>query len=154
MKNNLQQNLATIFTRRVAEMGDFPALQFKVGKNPYQSISWTDLGRVVRETACCLAHLGLTPQSKVGIFSQTAHLWVVADLATLANGAVSVPIYPTSSTSDIDYILNNSKTNFVFVQNEKLLKKVLAIKDKLPEVRSFIVMYPGLDKRISIQSLN
>jgi len=153
VQNNLQKNLATIFFNRVTEMGEFPALQFKSGKNPYQYMSWTELGRVVRETACGLAHLGLTPQGKVGIFSPTAHRWVIGDFATLANGAVSVPIYPTSSTSDIEYILNNSKAAFVFVQNEKLLSKVLAIKDQIPNVKSFIVMYPGLDKRVSIDSL-
>lgn len=152
MQNNLQ-NLATLLFKRVGEMGEFPALQFKTGKNPYTSLSWTEFGQVVRETACGLAHLGLASQSKVGIFSPTAHLWVVADFATIANGAVSVPIYPTSSTSDIEYILNNSKAAFVFVQNEKLLAKVLSIKDKLPTVKSFIVMYPGLDKRVSISSL-
>lgn len=152
MQSNLQ-NLSTIFFNRVGEMREFPAIQYKVGKNPYQSMTWTELGTVVRETACGLAHLGLTPQSKVGIFSQTAHLWVISDFAAIANGAVSVPIYPTSSTSDIEYILNNSKAAFVFVQNEKLLAKVLAIKDKLPSVKSYIVMYPGLDKRVTIEGL-
>ncbi len=153
MNNHLQNNLAKIFASRVAEMGEFPALQYKVGKNPYTSISWTNFGRLVRETAYGLAHLGLTEHSKVGIFANTSHLWVVADFAAIINGAVSVPIYPTCSTSDIEYILNNSESEFVFVQNEKLLAKVLGVKDKLPRVKAFIVMYPGLDKRLSIENL-
>lgn len=134
-------------------MGEFPALKFKVGKNPYTSISWTQFGRLVRETAYGLAQLGLTENSKVGIFANTSHLWVVADFAAIINGAVSVPIYPTCSTADIEYILNNSEAEFVFVQNEKLLAKVLKVKDKLPLVKAFIVMYPGFDKKLSIDNL-
>ncbi|MDZ4832967.1 MAG: long-chain fatty acid--CoA ligase [Candidatus Melainabacteria bacterium] len=154
MENNLQNNIAKIFAKRVAEMGEFPALKFKIGKNPYTSISWTHFGRLVRETAYGLAQLGLTEKSRVGIFANTSHLWVVADFATIINGAVSVPIYPTCSTSDIEYILNNSEADFVFVQNEKLLAKVLGVKDKLPRVKAFVVMFPGADKKLSIESLN
>ncbi len=148
----MEKNLAKIFYSRVEEMGNFPALMFKQGKTPYQTMSWSDFGRLVRETACGLAHLGLQEKSRVAIFSQTAHLWVVADFAALVNGAVSVPIYPTSSTSDIEYILNNSESEFVFVQNEKLLEKVLAIRDKVPGVKAFVVMYPGQGK-LSIAEL-
>lgn len=153
MENNLQ-NIAQVFSARVAEMGEFPALKFKVGKDPYTSISWTQFGRLVKETAYGLAQLGLNENSKVGIFANTSHLWVVADFAAIINGAVSVPIYPTCSTSDIEYILNNSEAEFVFVQNEKLLAKVLGVKDKLPHVKAFIVMYPGQDKKLSIESLS
>lgn len=134
-------------------MGEFPALKFKVGKDPYTSISWTQFGRLVRETAYGLSQLGLIENSKVGIFANTSHLWVVSDFAAIISGAVSVPIYPTCSTSDVEYILNNSEAEFVFVQNEKLLSKVLGVKDKLPRVKAFIVMFPGLDKKLSIEGL-
>lgn len=104
-------------------------------------MSWTDASRLVRELAQGLADLGLETGGKAAIFSNTSHLWVVSDLAILSNCSVSVPIYPTCSTGDIEYILNNSEAQIVFVQNERLLKKVLSIKDKVKKVKAFVVMY-------------
>lgn len=136
------KNLAAIFHNRAKELGDWPALEYKVGKQPYQKMSWRDASTFVRELAQGLADLGLETGGKAAIFSNTSHLWVLADIATLSNCSVSVPIYPTCSTSDIEYILNNSEAQIVFVQNERLLKKVLSIKDKASKVKALVVMYP------------
>ncbi len=143
------RNLATTFFSRVAETSGYPAVQFKTGKSPYQTLTWEEFGRLVREAACGLAELGLAPGAKVAIFSQTAHLWVAGDLASICNGAASVPIYPTSSHSDIVFILNNSEARFVFVQNDKLAKKILAMKDELPQVERLILMYPSSEKTMA-----
>lgn len=136
------KNLAAIFHNRAKELGDWPALEYKVGKQPYQKMSWRDASTFIRELAQGLADLGLETGGRAAIFSNTSHLWVVADLATLSNCSVSVPIYPTCSTSDIEYILNNSESQIVFVQNERLLKKVLSIKDDVKKVKAFVVMSP------------
>ena len=98
-KVTVPTNLATIFYNRIEQMGDFPALKFKVNKGAYQDMSWRELGRYVKEIGCGLAELGVDQDGKVAIFSQTSHLWVIADLATISNGAVSVPIYPTDRKS-------------------------------------------------------
>ena len=135
-------NLATIFYNRIEQMGEFPALKFKVNKGAYQDMSWRELGRYVKEIGCGLAELGVDQDGKVAIFSQTSHLWVIADLATISNGAVSVPIYPTCSLSDIEYIINNSESEVVFVQNKRLLQKAVSIKEKLPSVKAFVLMDP------------
>ncbi len=81
---------------------------------------------MVTDTAFALAALGLQPKQCTAIFASNSHLWVAADFATISNGAISVPIYPTSSLSDIEYILSNSQAKVAFVQNDRLLKKVLS----------------------------
>lgn len=91
-------------------------------------MSWTDYAALVKELAFGLAALNVDSGSSVAIFSANSIYWVAADIATICNGGISVPIYPTSSQSDIQYILENSEAQIVFVQNEELCKKVLAVK--------------------------
>ena len=136
----MRKNLASIFYSRVGELGDHPAFLYKVDRQTYLQKSWSELGAYVRDIAGGLASMGLKPGGRVAIFSQTSHFWVAADLATISNGAVSVPIYPTSSQSDIEYILKNSDAEFVFVQNERLAAKIESALDKAQHVRSIILM--------------
>lgn len=109
-------------------MGDRVGVRYKEQKSPYKSLSWTDYATLVREMAFGLAALGVDSGSSVAIFSANSIYWVAADIATICNGGISVPIYPTSSQSDIQYILENSEAQIVFVQNEELCRKVVATK--------------------------
>ena len=72
-------------------------------------------------------------------FSNNSHMWVAADIATICNGGVSVPIYPTSSQSDIEFIIDNSQSKIIFVQNDNLLKKILN-RAKLPHLEKIILL--------------
>lgn len=135
-----QKSLAAAFFERAQLMGDDPGVRFKEGKGVYQNLSWKGFAALVREFANGLAALGLAPKDCVAIFANNSHLWVAADFATISNGAISVPIYPTSSLSDIEYILQNSETRFVFVQNDKLLKKILSLRQQFPQIDKIIVM--------------
>ncbi len=134
------KSLAAAFFERAQLTGDKPGVRFKEGKGAYQDLSWRGFAALVREFADGLAALGLEPKNCVAIFANNSHLWVAADFATISNGAVSVPIYPTSSGSDIEYILQNSEARFVFVQNDKLLKKVLNVREQFPQIEKIIVM--------------
>jgi len=121
-------------------MGDLPGVRFKEGKGAFQHLSWKDFAVLVREFANGLAALGLERRSCVAIFAGNSHLWVAADFATISNGAISVPIYPTSSHSDIEYILENSSARFIFVQNDNLLKKILSVREHVPQLEKIIVL--------------
>jgi long-chain acyl-CoA synthetase len=124
------QGLATRFFERAQLMGDRVGVRYREQKNPYKSMSWTEYAALVKELAMGLASLGVDTGSSVAIFSANSIHWVAADIATICNGGVSVPIYPTSSQADIQYILENSAAQIVFVQNEELCRKVLAAKNK------------------------
>jgi len=122
------QGIATRFFERAQKMGDRVGVRYKEQKSPYKSLSWTDYATLVRDMAFGLAALGVDSGSSVAIFSANSIYWVAADIATICNGGISVPIYPTSSQSDIQYILENSEAQIVFVQNEELCRKVVATK--------------------------
>lgn len=113
----------------------------------YQDMTWQEFARLVRQIGFGLAYAGLSPGCTVAIFSQGNPYWVAADFATMANGAKSTPIYPTSSPSDIAAILANSQAKFVFVQDENLLSRVLTLRDQLPSLKQIILFKKAADGR-------
>ncbi|HEY9785285.1 MAG TPA: long-chain fatty acid--CoA ligase [Candidatus Obscuribacterales bacterium] len=145
----MNKSLASIFYFRASQLGDREAVRFKEGKSAYRGMSWAGFAAFVREIAFGLAARGLQPGERVAILSQTSHLWAAVDLATISNGAVSVPIYPTSSQKDIEFILSNSEAKVVFVQNESLLRKTLAATKVAHSVKT-IVLLSGLTKGRSL----
>lgn len=129
-----------MLVERVAIGGNKTALMFKEGKGPYRSTSWVDFGRMVEELAYGLVVLGFGTGERAAIMAATSHHWVIADQAILAAAGVSVPVYPTSSAQDIEHILNNSDSRILFVHNESLLRKVLAVKDRLPRLERIVLL--------------
>lgn len=84
--------------------------------------------------------LGVKPGDRVGLISNNRPEWNIVDLAILQIGAVSVPIYPTISSSEYEYIFNDAEIKFCFVSDLEIYNKVNAISDKvesLEEVFSF-----------------
>ncbi|MGA9591407.1 MAG: long-chain fatty acid--CoA ligase [Salegentibacter sp.] len=87
-----------------------------------------------------LLRLGVQPNDKIAIISSNNRSeWSVMDIGILQLGAQNVPIYPTISEEDYEYVLNHSEARFCFVSDETVLAKVNSIrqKTKLKEVYSF-----------------
>jgi long-chain acyl-CoA synthetase len=59
------------------------------------------------------------------------------DIGVLQTGAVTVPIYPTISENDYEYILNHSEAIYCFVSDKEVLAKINLIKDKVPHLKEF-----------------
>ena len=136
MHNNVSQN----FFERAASIPNQPAVRYKESaKSAYQDMTWGEYAALVRQIAFGFAQAGLEPGGTAAVFSIGTYLWIAADFAIIANGAKSTPIYPTSSQSDIEAILTNSEAKFVFAQDEKLLKKILDVRDKLPHLKQIIL---------------
>jgi long-chain acyl-CoA synthetase len=134
------KNLAHMFFDRSSGRLAQPAVSFKDGRNGYTNLTWQQFQTMVEELGFGLASYGLAPGDSVAIFAQGSPNWIGADFATIINGGKSVPIYPTSSQSDIESILANSEAKFVFVQDEKLLKKVNAVRAQLPALQQVVLI--------------
>ncbi len=87
-----------------------------------------------------LLRLGVKPNDKVAIISTTNRTeWNICDIGILQIGAQNVPIYPTISKEDYEYVLNHSEATYCFVSDDTILEKLNAIKanTKLKEVYTF-----------------
>lgn len=150
----MPQSLAHLLLERAEQSASSVALRYKENRQPYRDMSWQDFAALVTDKANGLIALGLEPGERAAVMAPTSYHWVAADLSIITAGGVSVPIYPTSSSSDIEHILNNSEAKILFVYNETLLNRVLAVKSKVPNLKKLVLMTaPAKGKSLSELSL-
>jgi long-chain acyl-CoA synthetase len=106
----------------------------------WKNVTWDELGRVVRETGMGLVALGYEPGEVVSILANTRKEWVYADLGALGAAGVVNGIYPTDAASQAEYLLSDSGSVYVFVEDEEQLDKVLEVRGRLPRLRKTFVM--------------
>lgn len=83
-----------------------------------------------------LLRMDVQPDDKVALISMTNRTeWNVMDIGILQVGAQDVPIYPTITEDDYEYILNHSQTKYCFVSCQAVYDKIIAIKDQVPTLQ-------------------
>ena len=102
--------------------------------------SGRDLLPAVRDISLGLAALGMVPGDRVAILSESRPEWLFTDLAVLAAGAVTTPVYPTLSAEQIAFILADCQASIVIVSTAVQLEKLLSILDRAPSVQTVVVM--------------
>jgi long-chain acyl-CoA synthetase len=117
-------NLVSMFLTRAAEKGDQPFLWAKRG-GAWQPTSWREAAGQVAALAESLARIGLQRGDRVMLVSENRPEWLIADLAIMAAGCVTVPTYITNTTRDHTHILGNSGARAVIVSNQKLAKTLI-----------------------------
>ncbi len=95
-----------------------PAIGFKKD-DEWKSLSWMDFRRTIYKTANALKNYGIGPGDRVGIYSDNSAEWVVFDLAALAIGAVTVPLYSTANEEQIRYILKDAQVRILLTGNQE-----------------------------------
>ncbi len=85
-----------------------------------------------------LINLGIKPNDKIAVISSTNRTeWNICDIGILQTGAQNVPIYPTISEEDYEYVLNHSESIYCFVSDKEVLKKINKIKTKTKLIKIF-----------------
>ena len=97
----------------------------------WNSISTEEYINQANKISRGLIELGVKPNDKIAIISTTNRTeWNVCDIGILQIGAQNVPIYPTISENDYEYIINHSEAVFCFVSDKEIVDKINTIKDK------------------------
>ena len=131
--------LARMFWDRVERSGDRPAQQFKQGAD-WKTITWREVGDVVREVGLGLIALGREKGEMVALLSTSRAEWVQADFAIFSAGCVTVPVYPTYPPDLISYVVNDSGAKTIIVEDSAQLAKVLQARDKMPALQQIVVI--------------
>ncbi|HEY4611705.1 MAG TPA: AMP-binding protein, partial [Bacteroidota bacterium] len=116
-----------------------PMLLYKVEKQ-YRGVTYKEYRRNVELFALGLASLGVAKDDKLAIISENRPEWVVTDMAMVCLGTVNVPIYPTLTPKQIEFIFNDSGVKIAVVSNAFQLNKVLKIKSEVKTLQHIIVM--------------
>jgi long-chain acyl-CoA synthetase len=122
----------TLFSRAAEEPGR-TVFRRKDGSG-WLDIGAREFGDEVARVAEGLVAAGIEPGDRVAIMSRTRYEWTVADYAIWTAGAVAVPIYETSSASQIEWIVGDSGAKAIFIENDDHEKAVASVRGDLPEL--------------------
>ncbi|OBB16714.1 long-chain fatty acid--CoA ligase [Mycolicibacterium setense] len=105
--------------------------------------AWTDVtcaeaADQIRSVARGLIAEGIQPGDRVAILSATRYEWPIIDFAILSAGAVTVPIYETSSAEQVRFVLDNSAAKIVFAETDAHAETVEQLRGQLPELRTVL----------------
>ena len=106
------------------------------------SLTWEEYKSRVRRLSSALLQDGLKHGEKVAIISNSRLEWAICDLAIQSIGCVTVPVYQSNMTDEVEYILNHSDAKFVFLEDKEQLSKVNEVRGNLPTLEK-AVMFDG-----------
>jgi len=109
----------------------------------WEGITAKEFASQVRAVAAGLVAGGVKAGDRVGLMSHTRYEWTVVDYATWTAGAVTVPIYETSSAEQVEWILADSGAVLVVVETPGHAATVAGVTDKLPDLTATVVIDSG-----------
>jgi long-chain acyl-CoA synthetase len=136
-------NLASTVSRRAAEQPEAVVL-----RRPGPSGTWTDVtasqfsGEVVA-VAKGLVAAGIEAGDRVALMSHTRYEWTLIDYAIWTAGAVTVPVYETSSAEQAEWILSDSGARACFVETAGYEKTIDGFRDRVPALEQLWRIDPG-----------
>ena len=138
-KNTINQAFLDTVERR----GDYPALKSKID-GTYQPTTYNQLADQVKNFALGLRELGLSFGDRAAMLAENSERWAVADLGILSLGAVNVPMFYTSTSAQVSYIVQDSGSKIICVSTKRQLEKVKSFFDQVTELEK-VIIFDDLD---------
>src|SRR3982074_3773558 len=136
--------IADLCARAAEQYGDQVAIKHKVD-GAWRDVTFAEMGAIVDEVGLGLISLGLEPGERVSILCNPRPEWTYSDFAISSAGGVVVPVYPTNSPEECEWVVGNSESVFVICENAEQVAKVVAVRARLPVLRKIIVVDPAGD---------
>jgi len=133
------KTIADMLPLAAAMYADRPAVRHKIG-DEWLDVSFAEVGEIVSEVGRGLIDLGLEPGERVSILCGTRPEWVYSSFAISAAGGVVVPIYPTNSPKECEWVAGNSESTVIVVEDAEQYAKVAEVRDRLPQLKTIIAI--------------
>jgi long-chain acyl-CoA synthetase len=133
------KTIADLIGRAAEQYADRVAARRKVD-GAWDDITYAQVGEAVREIGLGLIDLGIAPGERVCILSKTRVEWTYCDFAISSAGAVAVPIYATNSPEECEWVAGNSESVAVVCEDAAQVAKIVAVRDRLPNLRTIVVI--------------
>ena len=147
------RSLPAMFFDQAARLGDKPFLWAK-RDGRYRSVSWAQAARDVRRLALGLRSLEIARGDRVGLVSENRPEWIIADLAIMTAGAITVPTYATHTVEDHRHVFANSGARAVFVSKPALSARVLAAANQVDSVHTVMAIEPAAGQASAVDLLS
>lgn len=132
-----KQHLAHMIFDSVQTYANETAMRIQIN-GQWQSRSYQEIGRTIRQIGRALLALGVQPGDRIGIFAQNRPEWTLVDFAILSIRAISVPIYATNTKHEAAYIIDETEMAIIFTGDQENYDKIQAVRSRLPSLKTII----------------
>ncbi|WP_028813491.1 AMP-dependent synthetase/ligase [Streptomyces flavidovirens] len=143
---NRPPSVAALFIERVAATPDAEAYRYPVpaasgqGADAWKSLSWGQAAQRVYAIAAGLIDLGVQPEERVALASNTRVEWILADLGVMCAGAATTTVYPSTNAEESAYILADSESRVLIAEDASQLAKARERRADLPNLAHVVVI--------------
>ncbi|MFJ2741845.1 AMP-dependent synthetase/ligase [Streptomyces sp. NPDC087440] len=146
MIENRPPSVAALFIERVAATPDSEAYRYPAapsggqGPDEWRSLSWAQAARRVYAIGAGLIELGVRPEERVALASNTRVEWILTDLGVMCAGAATTTIYPSTNAEESAYILSDSESRVLIAEDAAQLAKAREKRAELPNLAHVVVV--------------
>ncbi len=147
----MAETLISMFLETCSKYPQTAALMARGDADAFSSLTYRQLQEDVESLGLGLIGLGVKPGDRVGLISDNRLEWILSDLAILGIGAADVPRGSDATVQEMEFIIGHAECKLVLVDNPAVLSKLLSIKDRLPNVKTIIVLderYKGGEEHV------
>lgn len=128
------KRLFDILAAQIEKHADAPFLSSKVNKQ-WKSYTFKETQDQSSRVSQLLISLGLKKDDKIALIAANRPEWNFTDIGSLQIGVVNVPMYPTISEKDYEFIFNDAGIQYAFVGDESIYAKVRTLLGKVPTLK-------------------
>ena len=130
--------IPALFWKKSRERGDTTAMREK-DFGIWRSISWAEYGERARRVGIALRRLGMQRGDVVSVLSENVPEWLYTDMGVMGMGGITNGVYTTDSARQLEYLVRDSATRVLMVENEEQLDKILEVRANCPTLRKIVV---------------
>ncbi len=146
------KTIADLLSRAAEQRGGDVAVRVKRA-GEWASVTYGEVNDIVREIALGLLDLGLAPGDRVALLAGTRPEWTYCDFAIAAAGGVVVPIYPTNSPEECQWVAGDSEARIVICEDADQAQKIAEVREELPSLERVVVMEAQAERAITLEEV-
>ena len=133
-------HLAELVHKQAQKYKDRTVLRYRDDeKGKWRKISWRDFSARIMQAAEAMAQFGIEEKENIGVYSQNMPQYLITDFAAFANRAVMAPMYATSSSAQVEYIVNDASIRFLFVGEQYQYNNAFAVQQNSATLKRIVV---------------
>ncbi len=133
MSNPTYRSIPDLLRSNATKFGSRLALKYRK-QGVFVTLTYAAYYERVLMVSRGLGKMGIKQGDRIAILSENRAGWVIADMGILCTGSVTVPIYPTNTPEQIEYMINHSGAKIVFVSGKFQYSKLLKVREAIPGV--------------------
>ena len=135
-----RSHLSVLIQSQAKKYGNRTALMYQdFGGSEWKNLSWSDFSLNVKKVSNALLKLGMKPQDKIAVFSQNCAQYLYTDFGAYGIRVCSIPFYATTSTQQVQYMINDAQVRLVFVGEQEQYDKTHRAQPLCPSLERIIV---------------